>query len=251
VTFSDHFSDRSPQYAEFRPHYPQALFDWISEQSPSHRLAWDCATGSGQAASGLVAHFDRVIATDASAAQLRYAAPHARIQYRVALAEESGLADASVDAATVAQALHWLRLDRYFGEVERVLVPGGLFVAWGYGASRVSPEIDVVVADLYSAVVGRFWPPERALVDSHYRDVVLPFAEIHAPRFQIESLLTREQYLGYVSTWSAVRRYIAAIGKDPVAPIRATVAPLWGSPDEPRVVRWPLFVRAGRAGLRT
>jgi SAM-dependent methyltransferase len=246
VTFSDHFSDRSPQYAEFRPRYPDALFDWIASQCRKHRVAWDCATGSGQAASGLVAHFDRVIATDASAAQLQYASPHPRIEYRVALAEDSGLADASVDAATVAQALHWLRHDRFFAEVRRVVVPGGLFAAWGYGASRVSPQIDAILAHLYSAVVGPFWPPERALVDSHYRDVLLPFEEIPAPRFQIESLLTVEQYLGYVSTWSAVRRYIAAIGTDPVAPVRAAVAPLWGPPGEPRLVRWRVFVRAGR-----
>ena len=247
MTFSDHFSDRSPQYAEFRPHYPQALFDWIAEHSPAHRVAWDCATGSGQAASGLAAHFDRVIATDASAAQLQYAAPHSRIEYRVAVAEDSGLADASVDAATVAQALHWLRLDGFFAEVKRVLVPGGLFAGWGYGASRVSPEIDAILAHLYSAIVGPFWPPERALVDTHYRDIVLPFAEIQTPRFEIESLLTLKQYVGYVSTWSAVRRYIAATGKDPVAPVRAALAPLWGSADEVRMVRWPLFGRAGRA----
>lgn len=247
MTFSDHFSDRSPQYAEFRPRYPDALFEWITSQCPAHRVVWDCATGSGQAASGLVRHFDRVVATDASAAQLRYASPHPRIEYRVALAEDSGLADASVDAAAVAQALHWLPHDRFFAEAKRVLVPGGLFAAWGYGASRVGPEIDAAVAHLYSAVVGPFWPPERALVDNHYRDVVLPFAEIEAPPFQIESLLTLEQYLGYVSTWSAVRRYIAATGNDPVAPVRAAVSPLWGPPAEPRLVRWPVFVRAGRA----
>jgi len=37
----------------------------------------------------LVKYFDRVIATDISAEQVRHAAPHPRIEYRVASSEQS------------------------------------------------------------------------------------------------------------------------------------------------------------------
>ena len=41
-----------------------------------------------------------------------------------AKAEESGLADHSVDAITVGQALHWFDVDRFYAEAHRVLKPG-------------------------------------------------------------------------------------------------------------------------------
>ncbi len=48
--FHDHFSAVSDTYAQYRPHYPQALFDYLASLTPRHDCAWDCATGSGQAA---------------------------------------------------------------------------------------------------------------------------------------------------------------------------------------------------------
>lgn len=54
--FADHFSVRSRDYARFRPSYPPALFAWLAETAPARRLAWDCATGSGQAAAGLLGY---------------------------------------------------------------------------------------------------------------------------------------------------------------------------------------------------
>ena len=69
--FKDHFSGHAVEYAKFRPHYPDELFEYLALISPRHELAWDCATGNGQAAVGLARHFDSVIATDASAQQLQ------------------------------------------------------------------------------------------------------------------------------------------------------------------------------------
>lgn len=68
--FPDHFSAVAADYASHRPSYPAALFDWLAEQAPARRLAWDCATGSGQAARDLAGRLDRVNATDAAAAQI-------------------------------------------------------------------------------------------------------------------------------------------------------------------------------------
>jgi len=72
--FADHFSATAAAYATFRPRYPDALFEWLAAIAPSRECAWDCATGSGQAASGLARHFEQVVATDPSAAQLAHAA---------------------------------------------------------------------------------------------------------------------------------------------------------------------------------
>src|SRR4029077_18883117 len=98
---------------------------------------WDCATGSGQAAIGLAEHFEQVVATDASAAQLAAALAHPRVSYSRAAADASGLASRSVDLVTVAQALHWLDRPPFYAEARRVLVPGGGVAGGGCGVVGV------------------------------------------------------------------------------------------------------------------
>ena len=91
MTFKDHFSKQAVDYAKFRPSYPQKLFAYLGSIAPNRQLAWDCGTGSGQAAVALASVFDRVIATDASEKQISNAQPHDRVEYRVAPAENSGI----------------------------------------------------------------------------------------------------------------------------------------------------------------
>ncbi len=113
MSFKDHFSAHSVEYARFRPRYPDELFRYLGVVAPARQSAWDCATGSGQAAVALATHFDRVVATDASAQQIESAEQHERVEYHVAPAEKSGLAPESVDLVTVAQALHWFDIPAF------------------------------------------------------------------------------------------------------------------------------------------
>ena len=63
ASFADHFSAAATEYARFRPHYPPALFQWLAGIVRQRRVAWDCATGNGQAAVALAGHFETVVAT--------------------------------------------------------------------------------------------------------------------------------------------------------------------------------------------
>ena len=96
MTFKDHFSKQAADYAKFRPSYPQELFNCLGNIAPSRRVAWDCGTGSGQAAVGLASVFPRVTATDANEKQIANAEPHNRIEYRVRPAEDSGINPATM-----------------------------------------------------------------------------------------------------------------------------------------------------------
>jgi hypothetical protein len=58
--------------------FPGPLFAYLASLASAHDLAWDCATGNGQAALGLTPHFDAVVATDASQEQIARARPHRR-----------------------------------------------------------------------------------------------------------------------------------------------------------------------------
>lgn len=245
--FKDHFSGVASAYAEFRPTYPHALFDWLASLPEARALAWDCACGSGQAALGLARQFTRIIATDASAAQIAAALPHPAVEYRVAPAEQSGLPDASVDLVCVAQALHWLDLERFYAEARRVLRPGGVLAVWCYGVHRLDdPDADRLMRHFYGTVVGPYWPPERTLVENGYRMLPFPFAEIAAPAYTLQAEWTLDQLLGYLRSWSASDRYRKARGVDAVDAFATEMLPLWGAPERLRTIRWPLALRVGR-----
>ncbi len=200
-TFHDHFSGFASRYADFRPHYPAELFDYLATLVPRHSLVWDCAAGNGQATYDLAERFDKVIATDASKEQIASARPHPRIEYRVAPAERSGLPEKSVGLITVAQAVHWFDLERFYAEARRVLSPGAVLAVWAYGVNEVEGDaVNQLVQDFYANTVGPYWPPERKLVEDGYRTIPFLFAEITAPAVRMEMRWTLEQLLGYFST---------------------------------------------------
>ncbi len=247
MEFKDHFSGRAVLYSQFRPTYPPELFDWIRDIANNHGTVWDCATGSGQAAVGLAKIFDRVIATDASEKQIAMAEPHPSIEYRVASASASGVADSSVDAVTVAQAIHWLDHDSFYAEVRRVLKPDGVIVVWGYGDPVIDdPRLDKIVHDYNRGTIESYWRPERDLILAGLRTIPFPFREIVAPSFTMERSWTLPELAGYMRTWSATAAYAEAHGGDPVATVEPQLAEHWGA--GPHRVRWPLFVRAGFLG---
>lgn len=246
-TVADHFSAIAAQYARFRPHYPAELFEWLAAQCRGHELAWDVGTGNGQAALGLAGFFERVAASDQSDAQLAQAAPNPRITYRHSEAEDSGLADASVDLVTVAQALHWFNLKSFYPEVKRVLRPGGVIAVWTYGMLEVEGEApNALVYDFYRNRIRSWWPPERHHVDTAYRELEFPFEPIAPPMIKLRAQWSLAQLTGYLRSWSATARYMAERGVDPVIELEAALAPVWGAPEAAREITWPLALRVGR-----
>jgi SAM-dependent methyltransferase len=251
VKFKDHFSRLAAQYAQFRPRYPGALFDFLAKTSPARKRAWDCACGSGQATLDLAERFESVIATDASSPQIAAATAHPRVTYAVARAEESGLESDSVDLVTVAQSLHWFDLPQFYAEVERVLHANGVLAVWTYGLPRLNDvNLDRVLQKYYWETVANYWPPERRYVDDGYRTLEFPFAEISGPSLSMRENWSQAQFLGYLRSWSATARYVDAHGEDPVVPLSELLAPRWGDAQRARAVSWPLSLRLGRAAAR-
>ena len=243
--FKDHFSKQAAEYAKFRPRYPKELFRWLASVAPSTELAWDCATGNGQAAVELAEVFERVIATDASEKQIVNAEKHPRVEYRVAPAEESGLESNNVDLVMVAQALHWFDLERFYSEVRRVSKPHGVIAATSYKLAKITPTIDRIVNHYYSEVVGPYWPAERMLVEK-FEKLPFGFPEMETPGFEMVAEWNAEQLLGYLRTWSATQRFMAANQRDPLREVEEDLRAAWGDSEQLQRVTWPLTVRAGR-----
>lgn len=245
--FSDHFSAGAQAYLRFRPTYPAALFEQVAALAPGTGRALDCATGNGQAALGLAARFDEVIATDGSQAQLDHAVPHPRISYRRRLAEDSGLEAGSVDAVTVAAGVHWFDHDRFYVEVKRVLRPGGLVALWTYdGHPRVTPAVEAAITHLRDEIADTHWPPGFEHVKTGYETLPFPFTRIAVPGFEAAADWPLSHLLGHLRTWSSVQRFTARTGQDPVEHVEAELTAAWGDPRMPRRVRWPLHLRFGR-----
>ncbi|MDY0744570.1 class I SAM-dependent methyltransferase [Paucibacter sp. R3-3] len=244
---ADHFSSVAAQYAQSRPSYPEALFDWLASQCARRALAWDVGAGNGQASVALAARFERVLATDLSAEQIAQARPHERIEYRAASAERSGLPDGAADLVTVAQALHWFDLPPFYAEVHRVLAPGGLFAAWTYGILSVEGEApDAIVSDFYHRIVGPYWPAGRRHVETGYAELAFDFRPLPSPPLAIVREWTLNELLGYVRSWSATARMQQATGVDPVLALAPRLAAAWGDPGVRRTITWPISLRAGR-----
>jgi ubiquinone/menaquinone biosynthesis C-methylase UbiE len=256
----DLFSAQSKEYAGSRPTYPRALFEFIVGLVDEKNLAWDCATGNGQAALVLADYFKRVIASDISARQLENARQERNIKYQIFRAEDTPLKDNSVDLITIAQALHWFDFDRFYSEARRVLSKRkvgktcegvrGIIAAWAYGLHTISPEVDKVTHQLYEDILGdKYCPPERKYVEERYETIPFPFEQIPAPEFQIELRWNLSELVNYYRSWSSVQKFIEKNKYDPVSEVSSSLQNVWGGKNyvnEKRKVVWPLYVKIGK-----
>ncbi|MFY9288553.1 MAG: class I SAM-dependent methyltransferase [Alphaproteobacteria bacterium] len=245
---SDHFSSLASQYAQYRPTYPPALFQWLAEQTEEHDTAWDCACGNGQASINLAEQYNKVIATDLSQEQIEAAKPNPKIEYRVATAEKSGLDDHSINLVTVAQAAHWFSFDAFYKEVRRVLKKKGVIALWSYDLlSLDDATITKHVNDFCNTTLKDFWPPERKYVHGHYKNIPFPFEdELNHPAFAMQAHWSLQQLTGYLRSWSAVKYFKKEKKVDPVVAFEKTLAALWGNPDTAKTIRFPLHMRVAR-----
>lgn len=255
--FADHFSAHADAYAAHRPTYPFALVDYLAELAPRTGLAWEAGCGSGQLSAALAERFDLVIATDASAEQLARAAPHPRIEYRRARAEDSGLpamrTTIGVDLAVAAQAAHWFDIEGYYAEVRRVAAPDAAIALVSYGPTRIAPGIDPIVEEFRVGTLAPHWAPERRHVEDGYRSLPFPFTEVEPAELEMRVEWTLGDLLAYVRTWSALRSMEKTQRQALLQDLRERLAPVWDEAEggsaadggARQTVTWPLSVRAG------
>jgi len=245
----DYFSKQAKLYAGFRPTYPLSLYEFLLQQVHERReAAWDCATGNGQVANQLANYFKKVYATDISQQQLEHSVQKDNIVYSISPAEKTSFPDNSFDLITVGQAVHWFDRKQFYEEVRRVSKPGGVLAVWGYALLSIEPDIDEEIMYFYNHVVGPYWDNARKLLEDGYTTIDFPFKELQCPTFFIEVEWTIEHMAGYLSSWSSTQHYIRKLHQDPVAPFIQKLAKYW-HPEVSKVVRFPVFCRAGIVGM--
>lgn len=239
------FDGGGGNYARFRPTYPPALAAHLAPLAPGRHRALDVGCGSGQLTVQLADHFTEVVGADPSRAQIANATPHRRVTYLCAPAEDLPLPDRCADLVTAAQAAHWFDRPAFYAEARRLGTPGAPLALISYGVLRLDDAaVQARFARFYDDEVGAFWPPERRLVDGGYADIDFPFEELPAPDMSLEQHWTLGEFLGYVSTWSAVRRACEAGQEAMLPPFADDLTALWGT--DRRRVSWPITMRIGR-----
>jgi len=246
-TFKDHFSKQAEEYMKYRPTYPKKLFEFLNDMTAEHKLAWDCGTGNGQSAIKLTDYYETVYATDPSQEQIKNAIPHDRIVYKVENAENPrSIKDNSVDLITVAQALHWFNLEKFYTQVKRVLKTNGVIAVWAYGIPTMSKELDLIIRDFHKNIVGEFWLPENRLIDKEYSTIPFPFIDIKTQVFFIKKQVSLSETLGHIRSWSATQKYIDKYNKNPMEQLSQKLQEHWQNTETEKEMTWRLILKVGK-----
>jgi SAM-dependent methyltransferase len=246
LEFKDFFSKHAAEYARYRPGYPPELFDYLNSITDNHHRAWDSAAGNGQAALELAPFFNEIIATDASEKQIINAIQHPKIKYRVAPSESSGIEPNSVNLITVATAIHWFQLEKFYAEVKRIMASGGILAVWNYGEANVNNAVDSIFHKYLYEIVGSYAAPEFWRGINMETEIDFPFQKIAVPGFKITYNWDLREYLNFIMTWSPTQGYIMANNSNPLEIIQDELKTVWGDENEKKLITWKLKLKAGR-----
>ncbi len=187
-----------------------------------------------------------MIGLDPSADQLAHATKHAHVDYIQSPAEKLPLPDNQADLVTAAQAAHWFDLPKFYSEAKRISHADAHIALVSYGVMQFDRDIEARFQKFYWQDIAPYWPPERRLVDEGYKTIDFPFQEINAPKISIRKTWNLEETLGYISTWSAVRKLREEGKTEILLTFSEELTRLWGSPERTREVSWPVNMRVGK-----
>ncbi len=211
------FSGAAAVYEQTRPGYPPEALSWLARQlglGPGRRVL-DLAAGTGKLTRGLVQYGAAVVAVEPVEGMRRALAstvPSAEVVAGVAQAIP--LRTGSVDALTVAQAMHWFAVQQAIDEMHRVLRPGSrLAVVWNRRdlSDPLQAALDRLMApwqgDTPSGVSGRWRRVLEGAGEGARR--FSPAAQLHAPWRQpidVEGVAGRVASVSFVAAMDRAGR---------------------------------------------
>ena len=172
---TERFSDRVEDYVRHRPDYPKAMIAWLQDAQgvdAGWRVA-DIGAGTGISSRMWLDAGHPVIGIEPNDA-MRAAAEAAfaacpRIAWSKGTAEHTGLADASIDLVSAAQAFHWFEPERTHAEWARILRPGGLAVV--YWNSRIATGNPFLAG--YESLLRSFGTDYERVAERHQDDATM------------------------------------------------------------------------------
>ena len=194
-----------------------------------------------------------------SEAQLKLAMPHPRVRYLhtpLSITDDELVAliggEDSVDLVTVAQALHWFDLPKFYSLVTRLLrKPGGIIVVWGYYDIVVSPIFDPVMKHFHDTTLP-YWNPKIQYIFDAYKTLPFPFESVglgcegKPQPLDIPKETSFEGFLRMLRSWSSVTtatdQGVDLLSESVVREFESA----WGGPTLVRSVIYKGFMLAGK-----
>ncbi|CAD5114896.1 DgyrCDS3930 [Dimorphilus gyrociliatus] len=221
-------------YKNFRPTYPASvtsfILQYIDEKltlPESRRIAVDVGCGSGQSTELLASHFQKIVGIDISEAQITVAKKENKfkhIEYKVGSFDQLPFEDSSVSLVYAGIAAHWFEpIENFYKEVDRILIPGGCLLLFGYSESHIKSFSDELNKDLdqllekFSESIDKYKTPKFEIVRLGYKNWKIPFDDSgRNDSLKLQKEMTLESYSGYLSSWSPYRQFLAKESSDPL-----------------------------------
>lgn len=233
-------------YQKNRPVYQQDLFEFIYRHVNNFDLAWDCATGNGQAVLNLHKKFKKIIASDIDQKQLDFAHDFENVEYHCFAEKIPILENESVDLVTVATAIHWLDQKKFFKESDRVLKKGGILAVWGYDGKSLHQDLDEVLDNIIKDYLDPYYSHHIQIAFDKYRAVEYPYDAIETPDFYVEIEFSYEQLVNYILSWSSSQNYMLKQKKSPLPLFEKMLKSAWGDLNQTKNLKWDIHTYIGR-----
>jgi SAM-dependent methyltransferase len=244
------FGRTAKYYGQYRPVFPDNFFERLLTYGVGaqgqHIL--DLGTGAGSLARAFASRGCEVTGVDVSEPMLEEArrldrAAGVSVTYLVAKAEQTGLPDGSIDAASAGQCWHWFDRPRAAEEVRRVLKPGGKLIIAHFDPIPLPGNVKEATGQL----IGRHNPKyedtvkQTGFYPKWSKDVAIAgFEDIETFTFDVFVPHTHERWRGRLKASASVGgsmnpRAIERFDADLARLLRARF------PEEPLMVRHRVF----------
>ena len=210
------FEHCATDYARYRPSYPAAVFDVLTDEAGAGAGRWaaDVGAGTGIFSRLLADRGWRVLAVEPTETMLARAANGAgkaniSIARVCGTAEVTGVADASVALVTAAQAFHWFNPPYALAEFARILKPGGvLALTWNNRDASRSPFVAA-----YETLIARYNPAyHREYRRQDWAGKIAQagaFESARYDRFDHAWRLPAERFVGFSRSVSYIRNVLS------------------------------------------
>lgn len=130
-------------------------------------------------------------------------------------------------------------MEKFYLEVKRIAKPNCILALISYGVTIMKGEIGERLSSFYWDDIHKCWPEGREHVETGYQTLNFPFKEESMSNISIERKWNRSDLIGYVDTWSAIRRAKSGQAHTLLEQFEREMAKIW--PDDIKYqVTWPI-----------